>query len=109
MAQTLFPQVSMFSDQPIFFRETTVLHGHPIAEKGWQDPGYGHHRSGMGIGRTSNTKGLAPLFLDHFTVVSHSPRGSDELTPPLDADGNPDPTQMRIAEHTIGPGWPITR
>jgi pimeloyl-ACP methyl ester carboxylesterase len=49
---------------------------------------------GWGIGRTSNTKGLAPQSLDHFTVVSHSPRGSDESTPPVDADGNTDPTQM---------------
>ena len=40
------------------------------------------------------TRGLAPLFTDYFTVITFSPRSSDQSSPPKDADGNDDPTKM---------------
>jgi pimeloyl-ACP methyl ester carboxylesterase len=52
---------------------------------------------GWGPGRTLYTRSLAPLFTDHYTVLTFSPRGSDESSRPKDAEGNDDASQMSSA------------
>lgn len=49
---------------------------------------------GWGPGRGPATDSIAPLFTSNFTVVTSSPRGSDQSTPPVDKKGNPEPTWM---------------
>ena len=49
---------------------------------------------GWGPGRGPATESIAPLFISHFTVVTASPRGSDQSSPLVDEDGSPDPNKM---------------
>lgn len=49
---------------------------------------------GWGPGRTYAMRGIAPKFIDHYTVLVFSPRGSDQSSRPKDAAGNDDPSQM---------------
>lgn len=49
---------------------------------------------GWGPGRGPASDSIAPLFTSNFNVVTASPRGSDQSTPPLDEDGNADPIKM---------------